>query len=151
MMSDHGEAVTILKELLTNQYLGVLGTQSDRQPHTSLVAFIASDHLDKIFFATPRTTRKFQNLNSDNRVAFLIDSRTHQETDFHDAAAATAYGTVQELTGKERDTHSKKYLGKFPFLRKFLASPTCALMTINVHKYAIVNKFQNVFEYYPKS
>jgi nitroimidazol reductase NimA-like FMN-containing flavoprotein (pyridoxamine 5'-phosphate oxidase superfamily) len=149
IMSDHEEAVLVLKELLDSQYLGVLGTQGDGQPHTSLVAFIASDQLDKILFVTPRSTRKYQNLKKESRVAFLIDNRSQRETDFHDATAATAYGRVRELKGEERHIQGKRYLQKFPFLEKFLVSPTCAMMVINVHKYSIVNKFQNVVEFYP--
>ena len=58
---DHRDIIKILKELLANQYLGVLGTQNDGQPHTSLVGFIASDSFDKIIFAFHQNGITFNN------------------------------------------------------------------------------------------
>ena len=79
-----------LQDLFASQYLAVLSTHGDGQPYASLVAFVASNDLKALYFATARSTRKFANLTAHPPVAMLIDSRTNRAADFHEAAAATA-------------------------------------------------------------
>ncbi|MBN2382747.1 pyridoxamine 5'-phosphate oxidase family protein [bacterium] len=142
--------VTILtksiQRILEQQLLAVLATQSEGQPHTSLVGFVATNDLDTIVFATPRSTRKYRNLISNPLVALLIDTRQHQETDFHSAAAVTAYGKAKEVSDADTEKYRELYLRKHPSLRDFVYSPTCALILVSVEKYSLVSEFQNVQE-----
>ena len=55
-----------LRELFESQNLGVLATHSSGQPYASLVAFYATEDLKHLFFVTPKTTRKFENLKADH-------------------------------------------------------------------------------------
>ena len=135
-----------LTELLAAQNLAVLSTHQDGQPYASLVAFVAVDELKQIVFATARTTRKFSNLQADPRVAVLIDSRTNQPCDFHQAIAVTATGEAEELSGTEKERYAALYLAKHPHLEDFLRAPTCALIKIRVQCYYLVSRFQNVME-----
>ena len=93
---DTKEIRSILNTLFSSQNLAVLSTHTDGQPYASLVAFVASDDLRQIFFATPKTTRKYANLIADSRVAFLIDSRQNEESDLHVAVAARARRSVSD-------------------------------------------------------
>ena len=145
-MEDSENIKAHLRQLFDTQKLAVLATHQTGQPYASLVAFAASQDLKYLFFATPRTTRKFANLTADARVAMLIDSRSNREADFHQAMAATATGKVRELTAAERKSHTAPYLGRHPHLEEFVASPTCAFMQISVNCYYLVRKFQNVVE-----
>jgi heme iron utilization protein len=136
-----------IKALLETQKLAVLATHRQGQPHASLVAFAATADGRELIFATTRTSRKYANLKADARAALLIDSRTHQETDFHLAQALTANGKVIELLGPERDSRLQLFLAKHPHLLDFVQSPTCALMSLEVQVYNLVSKFQKVTEY----
>ena len=133
--------------LLTSQKLAVLATQRQGQPHVSLVAFAATADSRELIFATTRTSRKFVNLQVDARAALLIDSRTHQEADFHRGQALSATGNVMELSGPEKDSRLQLFLTKHPHLREFVQSPSCALMSLKVQVYNLVSKFQKVIEY----
>lgn len=135
-----------IRQLLASQNLAVLSTHHDGQPYASLVAFAAADELKQMVFATARTTRKFSNLQADPRVAMLIDSRTNQPCDFHQAIAVTATGRAAELSGAEKERHATLYLAKHPHLEDFLRAPTCALIKIQVQCYYLVSRFQNVME-----
>ena len=135
-----------LKALFESQNLAVLSTQSAGQPYASLVAFYASEDLTHLFFATPKTTRKFDNLKSDDRVAVLVNSSTNQIKDFHRAISVTAVGTAAEVVGKERQPILDRYLKKHPYLEDFVRSPTCALVKVSVKSYIMVKNFQNVME-----
>lgn len=138
-----------IQALLATQKLGVLATHRQGQPHASLVAFVATVDSREIIFATTRTSRKYANLQADARAALLIDSRTHQNTDFHLAQALSAHGTVVELSGPEKLLGLQLFLSRHPHLRDFGQSPTCALMSLNVQVYNLVSNFQQVTEYRP--
>jgi len=135
-----------LRELFTTQRLAVLSTHNKGQPYASLVAFAASNDLKYLYFATTRATRKYRNIAHDPRVAFLIDSRTNQEADFHDAIGVTATGRAFEVEARAEEAAMAIYLAKHPYLETFVGSPTCALFAAQVERYYLVERFQKVTE-----
>jgi len=141
------EARQILKRLLDTQSLAVLATRDNAgHPYCNLVAFASCDEMKSLLFATPRTTQKYKNLSFDTRVALLVDSRNNEESDFHDASAATALGTASELTGSEWEEKASLYLAKHPHLKEFVSSPTCALFRVTVETFYVVTRFQTVMK-----
>ena len=140
---------TIHKEisgLVNSQLLAVLSTHRQGQPYANLVAFAVTEDLAAIFFATPRSTRKFINILQDNRVALLIDTRSNQSSDFHAAAAVTVLGSADEPEETEKEGARKLYLARHPYLEEFIDSPTTALLKVTVSRYIMVSRFQEVFE-----
>lgn len=137
-----------LRALMATQRLAVLATQSDEQPYCSLVAFVASADLKHLFFATARHTRKYANLADHSRVALLVDNRSGEETDFHEAMAATVVGEAEEVAEEGLVSARALYLAKHPHLADFVDSPTCALLRVNVQTYYVVTRFQQVVEYH---
>jgi heme iron utilization protein len=135
-----------LGELFRSQNLATLATHNDGQPYASLVAFYAADDLKHIYFVTPKTTRKFANLNADCRVAVMVNSSTNQASDFHRAISVTAVGSAEEVEGSEKEPILNRYLAKHHHLEDFVRSPTCALVRISVKTYYLVKNFQNVME-----
>ncbi len=133
-------------ELFRSQNLATLSTQHAGQPYASLVAFVASDDLDQIYFATPTTTRKYANLVADSRVAMLINSSMNQTSDFHRAISVTAVGKAKDVTEKDKKRILDQYLAKHPHLEDFVRSPTCALVRVFVESYYMVKNFQHVTE-----
>ena len=133
-------------ELFRSQNLATLSTQHAGQPYASLVAFVASDDLEQIYFATPTTTRKYANLVADSRVAMLINSSMNQTSDFHRAISVTAVGKAKDVTGKDKKRILDQYLAKHPHLEDFARSPTCTLVRVSVESYYMVKNFQNVTE-----
>ena len=145
-MTRKAELEKLLRRLFSGQLLAVLGTQSPNGPYGSLVAFYASDDLKHLLFATTRSTRKYANLIQTPQVAMVIDNRSNEEGDFHEAIAVTATGHVKEVAGTERDRFEALYLAKHPGLSDFIQSPACALLKMEVRTYYIVRKFQQVTE-----
>jgi len=142
------EIQKLLRDLFATQNLAVLATHSQQQPYASLVAFVATDDLQHIYFATPKTTRKFANLTADGRVAILINNSTNQSADFHQAIAVTVVGDAEEITGPARARQLTDYLAKHPYLEEFAKSPTCALVRVTARSYYLVRNFQQVLEYH---
>ena len=133
-----------LKDLFSKQKLAVLATQNKKQPYGSLVAFMATEDLKHLLFATTRATRKYANISKNPRIAMVVDTRSNQEADFHQAAAVTATGIVKEMEGPERKRFKNLYLKKHPYLKEFVSSPDCALLRMDVETYYVVRQFQNV-------
>ena len=140
---------TTLRGLLESQRLAVLATRGDAQPHTSLVAFAATEDLRLLVLATERATHKFANLSADPGVAMLVDNRLHREADLSEATAVTATGRAEEVQGEEADRLMALLLGRHPSLKAFLASSGCALVKVTVGAYQIVTRFQEVREFCP--
>ncbi len=145
-MDASADPVAALRELLVRERLGVLATHGPEYPYASLVAVRVSGDLRRLYFTTPRATRKFAFLSTDPKVAMLIDSREDGERDFHDAAAATAVGSARELLGEERDAQLRPFLERHPQLATFAAAPSTALVELAVDTWYLVRRFQNVTE-----
>ena len=136
-----------ISRLLSSQRLGVLSTRLlSSGPYSSLVAFSESEDLSCLYFSTPRTTRKFNNLLQDKRVSMLIDNRSNRISDFHLAVAATALGDADAVPREKSETLLQSYLTKHPYLKDFARSVSCALVRIRVRRYILVERFQNVTE-----
>lgn len=141
-----GELKESLRKLFASRRLAVLSTQRDGKPYASLVAFAATADLRQLLFATTRSTRKFSYMASDPNVAMLIDNRTNEVSDFRNAMAVTALGTVEEIAITGDKELRAIYLAKHPYLKGFVASPTCAFLRITVQTYYVVQRFQHVLE-----
>ena len=138
----------LLRELFASQQLAVLATDHGGQPYVSLVAFAVSDDLRELLFATNRDTRKFANLKANNRVSLLIDNRSNQIADFSQAIAVTLLGAGEELAEADRSVGEALYLAKHPHLEKFVTSPGCALVRVQLKSCYLVSRFQDVVEYH---
>jgi nitroimidazol reductase NimA-like FMN-containing flavoprotein (pyridoxamine 5'-phosphate oxidase superfamily) len=145
-----GEIRDLLGDLLRDQNLAVLSTDRGGHPYASLVGFWADPELGHIYFVTTRATRKFDALTSNPRVAMLIDNRSNRFHDFRDAMAATALGEAHEVSKEENQDKVEAYLEKHPHLADFIASPTSALVRVEVSTYYVVTQFQCVMELHLK-
>lgn len=145
-MERAGKLEKQIQELLAGQYLAVLATRTDVAPHTSLVGFRALEDLRGLLFVTGRATRKFNYLQSDHRASLLIDNRSHQASDFRLAVALTVRGRVKEVAGEGRAAMLASYVERFPCLEEFARSPGSALMCMEVDRYSLVRRFQDVVE-----
>jgi len=146
MINDLPKIKNDLIKLLRAQPLAVLSTQQEGQPYASLVAFVSSDDLTRLYFATIRSTRKFANIMKDSRVAMLIDNRSNNPADFQQATTVTATGRTFEVPLEKRGRVLEFYLARHPCLKSFVQSPTCALCEVRIRTYFVCTNFQNVVE-----
>lgn len=147
MSASEKEMQGTINALLESQQLAVLSTQRNGQPYSSLMAFAYSADLKNIIVATGKSTRKHQNIVHDSRVSLLVDNRSNSEADFHAAMALTVVGKAELVENAEQSEYWQLYLGRHPYLSKFLSAPTTALFKIKVYHYLLVSRFQNVMEY----
>jgi nitroimidazol reductase NimA-like FMN-containing flavoprotein (pyridoxamine 5'-phosphate oxidase superfamily) len=145
-LTDTPELRDILQRLLTTQHFGVLCTQSGGQPYGTIVCFVVSEDLGRLWFATTRATRKFAHITADNRVAFVVENTANQPSDVFEAVAATGSGRARELQGTERESAQQRYLARHAHLKEFVTSPSCALIELVFETFQVVTRFQEVVE-----
>ena len=135
-----------IKELFDSEKLAVLATQKNGQPYTSLVAFAATEDLKHMFFLTPVTTRKFDNLTASPKVAMLVNNSRNQTEDITNAVSITAIGRASAIEGNDKKYLMDLFLKRHPHLTDFAQDPSTALVSVAVETYIVVSRFQNVLE-----
>ncbi|MBN2808805.1 MAG: pyridoxamine 5'-phosphate oxidase family protein [Deltaproteobacteria bacterium] len=136
-------------KLLKSQYFGVLATQGEIYPHTSLVAFCVSPDFSGINFCTARSTRKFANLSAHPMVSLLIDNRSNKTTDLNLAASLSATGQARELIDAARRKAQAGFLSRHPDLQNFCNLPDTAICTIEIKAFQLVYNFQETVSCLP--
>lgn len=144
--TDQKDPLDGIRQLLNSQLVAVLSTHNQGQPYGTLVGFSVSPNLKSLFFATARSTRKFENILADDRVALTFDDRTHAASDFYKAVALTACGRASETSKSRNSPNLKRFFVKHPHLEAFVLSPNCAFLRVRVEKYVLVTRFQEVVE-----
>ena len=137
----------ILEDLLQTQKLAVLATQSADGTYTSLVAFAPSPDRKHIAFATRRDTAKYENLCQNPRASVMLDNRSEAGEELEQIRAVTISGVTNEATGDARDRLADLLLNRHPELEDFLASRTCALLTLRIERCHVVSGFQSAGEF----
>lgn len=132
-----------LNDLFDTQRFGVIATKGKEEPYTNLVAFVNTQDLKNIIFATSKNTRKFENIVNYSRVSMLIDNRDNKPSDIKRAISVTAIGSANEIKDN-RTSFGRLYLEKHPYLSDFVNSSNCAMIRLEVEQYLVVNGFQNV-------
>lgn len=135
-----------ISALFESQRLAVLSTQKSDQPYSSLVAFAASPGLRHFYLLTPNTTRKYEYMAANPKVSILVNDSRNQPDDIYSAVSVTGTG-VASLLDKAKDRDAlEMYLVKHPHLKDFSRAPTTAFMRIDMNRYFMVSRFQNVVE-----
>jgi nitroimidazol reductase NimA-like FMN-containing flavoprotein (pyridoxamine 5'-phosphate oxidase superfamily) len=128
-----------------SQFFGVLATDDNGQPYTSLISFAITPDLKKVIFATPKKTRKYKNILNANKAAILIDNRSNTRKNLMATEAITIIGTARHIRrGKTRDEFAALFLKKHPDLEEFIQSDTTALIVLQAYRCIHVGKFQTI-------
>jgi nitroimidazol reductase NimA-like FMN-containing flavoprotein (pyridoxamine 5'-phosphate oxidase superfamily) len=133
-----------IRSLCEQQKLAVLATTGDNRPYANLVAFVCDPAMTYLLFATPRTTRKFLNLQSNPAAALLIHDAANRKADFTQAISLTVLGTASEALPPDKEAYQADYLKKHPHLRSFVTSKECALLRVAIDTLIVVSDFQTV-------
>lgn len=143
MKSDSG-LHDIVWKLLDSRDVAVLATQGPDYPHACLVAFAAAEDLRHLYFVTKRSTRKFENMNHDNRVMLLVDDRSNSEKDFDSATVITGRGKATPVPYDAAREILPLYLNRHPHLEIFARHESSVLVRVEIESYAVVTRFQNL-------
>jgi nitroimidazol reductase NimA-like FMN-containing flavoprotein (pyridoxamine 5'-phosphate oxidase superfamily) len=133
-----------IEDIFSLSRFAVLATESNGQPHASLIAVTPMEEYRKLVFATYRNTQKYRNIKRNDKVALLIESRNYSNQDQQDSYVLTAFGQVEEIRTEEQKAVFKAHLEWHPDLLSFLQSEDCTLVRIKVDKYQVVRGIEDV-------
>lgn len=132
--------------LLHDHHLGVLATSGDAYPHTSLISIAFADDYSYLVFPTLSTTKKFANLQRNNRVSVLLDNRSVQ-TERDNLYALTIHGSAHVIDATEHSVHAARFLKVHPRLSEFLSLPDTAVIKVTFEKILLVEGVLKVREF----
>lgn len=136
-------------DLLTGNDLLVLATTGPEGPHTSLMAYAASDDGREVYLATARESRKWTNIQFDPRVSLLIDDRTLKLPQSRESIQAlTVSGIHVPLAeGPEAEAVHKLLLRRHPGLDVFLGCPGGCLLRIRALDFLLLSGVSDAFHH----
>ena len=140
-----------IRTLLAERKYAVLATQSDGQPHASLMAFTPVDDIKRLVFATYRKTRKYESIIRDGRAALLIGSGIEPFEQQRTGLIVTAHGNVSDAFGNSRQSMLMSHIERHPEFEEFFLSPECALIVMEISNYQLVTSTDEVRWYSPDS
>jgi|MudIll2142460700_1097286.scaffolds.fasta_scaffold28210_2 nitroimidazol reductase NimA-like FMN-containing flavoprotein (pyridoxamine 5'-phosphate oxidase superfamily) len=136
------DRLLILDEI---QLHAVLATEFAGQPYTSLIAFALTPDIQGLIFITPKSTRKYKNMQQNKRVSLLIDTRTNSARDYMSAESVTLLGNAHLVRrGKNWTRLAEIFAKKHARLKKIISSPETALILVEITDCIHVTKFQHV-------
>ncbi len=144
-MKNIKELKNLIENICSGQLFAVLATSHENQPYTNLVAFAIAEDLKTLVFVTPRDTRKFNYLTKNSRVSLMINNSTNNRTDTSESTGITITGKAHESSDKERDRLLKLFVSKHPPMTDFATSINSAVVCVDISRYDVVERFQNVF------
>ncbi|MFP4029025.1 MAG: pyridoxamine 5'-phosphate oxidase family protein [Candidatus Brocadiia bacterium] len=139
---ENNNAAKIARNLLESQKRAVLATANDDGAYASLMSYAPLDSGRQLLFATEKNTRKYRNLQSQKRIALLIDNRSEVGDDTGDIVTVTAIGPAREAASDENTQLHKHLLARHPDLGDFLEKETCTIMILEPDNYRIFGNFQ---------
>jgi heme iron utilization protein len=134
-----------IKSISGQTRFAVLATESNGCPYTNLVGFLLSKDLKNLYFFTSKNTRKYRNILNNPEVCLLIDTRDKFPDKTYLITAITLIGKaeiMEDMPGSVVDM----YLKKNAELKDFTESSFNVLVRVNITRYILVDRFQEVTE-----
>jgi uncharacterized pyridoxamine 5'-phosphate oxidase family protein len=133
-----------IRNITSEELFGILATSVNDVPYTNLIAFVLQDDLKKLFFATPRDTKKFKNIIANKKISFHVHNSKNSYEDTGNAIGITITGRAFEYSKENSEKVKDLYLLKHPQMKEFFYAINIAFISVDIERYDVVEKFQNV-------
>jgi heme iron utilization protein len=134
-----------IKSITDETRFAVLATESNGRPYTNLVGFLLSKDLRSLYFFTSKNTRKYRNILNNPNICLLIDTRDKFTDKTFLITAITVIGRAEVIEDMPRSVVDM-YLEKNIELKDFTESSFNSLVKVNITRYILVDRFQEVIE-----
>nr|WP_320024774.1 pyridoxamine 5'-phosphate oxidase family protein [uncultured Acetobacterium sp.] len=130
------KVATILRE----NTLGVLCTESNGNPHCSLMTYIMMDDLNVLYIVSTLESRKYKNLLVNPRVSVLVDTRQNRGTNTAgNIVSITFEGLFQPLADSETQMIQTHLALAHPELNDILNNPDCVIFGIHLKSFLLLD------------
>lgn len=123
------DMINKIQSLIKRKSSCVLATTDGETPHCSLMAYITSETAERLFLVTPRNTRKCRNIQQNQHVSVLIDTRDEQPRT--NTQALTVAGICHILEDDEEiETVKEAFNRNHSHLHDFISREDMAFLRI---------------------
>lgn len=143
-MIKHTTIKEYIEGILKTSGFAVLATESNGQPHASLIAITRFESCKQLVFATYRNTLKYRNIKNNSKVALLIESERANKENLRERIVLTIIGYIEEISTAEKDAAYQVHLKRHPAMKSFMLSSDCALMMVMAQSYQIVTGIDEI-------
>jgi nitroimidazol reductase NimA-like FMN-containing flavoprotein (pyridoxamine 5'-phosphate oxidase superfamily) len=127
-----------IEEILKASRFAVLATEGDGHPHASLIAITPFGKISQLIFATYRNTRKYRNLEHNNKVAVLIEGEYVNMNGLNESVVLTIIGHTEEISISDNEAAYQAHLKRHPEMGSFMLSSDCAIIMVIARSYQVV-------------
>ena len=133
-----------IADVLKLNKFAVLATESEGQPHSSLIAITPFGSFRQLIFATYRNTLKYRNLSHNSKVAILIENGDVNMKELQETIVLTIIGHTEEISTAENEAAYQAHLKRHPEMESFMLSADCALIKIIAQSYQFVSGIDDI-------
>lgn len=132
--------------LLKENSLCVLCTESQGMPHCSLMTYILGPQGDSLFLVTSMHSRKYHNLLKNRNVSILIDSRQNLTANsMHPIRSVTFDGEFAEIDKAMLEDRKKHFRVQHPEIEEIFAREDCLIFEVRLKAYLLLDGPVQVF------
>ena len=133
-----------MKQMVMREKYCVLATAMDNRPHCSLMAYAAEKDCKRIYMVTHKDSDKYRNLQTNESVSLLIDTRADQKE--KSAKALTVTGRFKEINNEETLSRVKNKLkNRHPELDIFLNDESSCIFSIEIESFLMLDGFTDSY------
>jgi nitroimidazol reductase NimA-like FMN-containing flavoprotein (pyridoxamine 5'-phosphate oxidase superfamily) len=134
-----------IERLIKKKDICVLATASEGAPYCSLMNYVPSNDCTEIYMVTQRGTKKYKNLNENNSVSLLVDTREEHPGPLRpEGKAITITGVFQKIEEENKKTMIRsKFLEKHPYLNIFIEDKDSDIFCVKVSSFLLLDGFTN--------
>ncbi len=137
-----------IQAIADTTHFAVLATEKDGFPYTNIIGYYLEDDLKSLYFFTSKNTRKFKNIQKNSSVSILMDNREIYADKTYLITAITILGKAS-IVDRDNKHIRQRYLDRYMELGSFTESDFNSLVKIDISRYIVVNRFQEVIEIQP--
>jgi nitroimidazol reductase NimA-like FMN-containing flavoprotein (pyridoxamine 5'-phosphate oxidase superfamily) len=131
-----------MKQLVMNEKYCVLATAMNNKPHCSLMAYTVGEDCKRLYMVTYKDSDKYRNLQTNESVSLLIDTRGNKRE--KSARALTITGRFSQIDDKEILSRVKVDLkNRHPELVVILNDEASCVFSVEIEAFLLLDGFIN--------
>ena len=133
-----------IKQIVMNEKYCVLATAMNNKPHCSLMAYAVGGDCKRLYMVTHKDSDKYRNLQTNESVSLLIDTRGNQKE--KSAKALTVNGSFLQINDLETLTRVKETLkNRHPELDVFLNDESSCVFSVEIESFLLLDGFTDSY------
>ena len=143
-MNENNTLKGYIEHIINSCGFAVLATESNGQPHVSLIAITPLENCRHLVFATYRNSLKYRNIKDNNKVAVLIENVDANEKDLKERMVLTVIGHTEEISLTGNEEVYREHVKRHPGMESFMLSSDCTLIKVIAQSYQVVKGIDDI-------